>query len=258
MINSGLLKNDRYLNKDFQNFLKAFSDFEKLEKHPDKMGELLINMRNRMYYDQIDKESLLESVNNNPGALESLNAIKEYEDDLKERNIIDFPMLEEKFLNYLKNGKLDIFLDDIKIVLVDEYQDTNLIQEEIYFTIAKSALKNNGSITVVGDDDQSLYRFRGATVDLFTNFKSRAFDKLGIDVNEINLTTNYRSSKNIIKHCNRFVELDDKYQNARVEQKPRITAPDFEQDEMHILGMFRNNIEMLSRDLSLLTKKISQ
>ena len=65
-------------------------------------------------------------------------------------------MLEFKFLNKLKNHKLDIFLDNIKIILIDEYQDTNLIQEDIYFTIAEYSLKNNGSITVVGDDDQSL------------------------------------------------------------------------------------------------------
>ena len=91
-------------------------------------------------------------------------------------------MLESTFLKKLKNHDLDIFLEDIKIVLIDEYQDTNLIQEDIYFTIAKSALKNDGNITVVGDDNQSLYRFRGATVDLFTNYKQRIHDKLGIDV----------------------------------------------------------------------------
>ena len=120
-------------------------------------------------------------------------------------------MLEAKFLEKLKNHELDLFLDETKIVLIDEYQDTNLIQEDIYFTIAHSALENKGSITVVGDDDQSLYRFRGATVDLFTNYKVRAHDRLGIDVEEINLKTNYRSTENIINHCNRFAELDEEY-----------------------------------------------
>lgn len=159
-------------------------------------------------------------------------------------------MLESNFLEKLKNNELDLFLDEIKIVLIDEYQDTNLIQEDIYFTIAKSALENDGNITVVGDDDQSLYRFRGATVDLFTNYQKRVKDKLSIDVEEINLTTNYRSTENIINHCNQFAELDREYQKARVENKPKIIAPDFDRDKMPILGMFRNNPEMLARDLS--------
>ena len=165
-------------------------------------------------------------------------------------------MLESKFLDSLRSGKMDIFLDDLKIILIDEYQDTNLIQEEIYFTMAQSAIANGGSISVVGDDDQSLYRFRGATVDLFTNFKSRVREKLGIDVREINLRTNYRSSRNIINHCNQFVELDGEYQHARVEDKPKIIAPDLEKYNMPILGLFRNNLQMLSKDLAKLVSDL--
>jgi len=55
---------------------------------------------------------------------------------------------------------------------------------------------------------------------------------LGIDVEEINLKTNYRSTENIINHCNKFVELDNEYQNARVHNKPKIIAPDFDKDKM--------------------------
>jgi len=112
----------------------------------------------------------------------------------------------------------------VKIILIDEYQDTNLLQESIYFKIAESAIKNGGNITVVGDDDQSLYRFRGATVDLFTKFTERV-KNIGIDVEEINLKTNYRSSENIINLCNDFVEIDEKYQSARVKEKPKIIYP---------------------------------
>ena len=64
------------------------------------------------------------------------------------------------------------------------------------------------------------------------------------------MTTNYRSTENIINHCNQFAELDREYQKARVENKPKIIAPDFDRDKMPILGMFRNNPEMLARDLS--------
>ena len=244
-----LIKDEKYRNAKLVEYLKELSGKTKLEE-PSKMSEILMEIKNRIFYDQINFDELYEKTQENSGPRLALDCIKEYENTLKNRNTIDFAMLESNFLEKLKNNELDLFLDEIKIVLIDEYQDTNLIQEDIYFTIAKSALENDGNITVVGDDDQSLYRFRGATVDLFTNYQKRVKDKLDIDVEEINLTTNYRSTENIINHCNQFAELDREYQKARVENKPKIIAPDFDRDKMPILGMFRNNPEMLARDLS--------
>ena len=244
-----LIKDEKYRNEKLVEYLKDLSGKSKLEE-PSKMSEILMEIKNRIFYDQINFEEIYEKTQENSGPRLALDCIKEYENTLKNMNTIDFAMLESNFLKKLKNNELDLFLDEIKIVLIDEYQDTNLIQEDIYFTIAQSALENDGNITVVGDDDQSLYRFRGATVDLFTNYQKRAKDRLGIDVEEINLTTNYRSTENIINHCNQFAELDREYQNARVENKPKIIAPDFDRDKMPVLGMFRNNPEMLARDLS--------
>ena len=250
-----LLKDNRYLDENLQGYLKSFTTKDKL-KEASQMSEILLQFKNRMYFDQIDFDEFYANVSEGGGARIALDCIKEYEEELKSRNIIDFTMLESKFLDSLRSGKMDIFLDDLKIILIDEYQDTNLIQEEIYFTMAQSAIANGGSISVVGDDDQSLYRFRGATVDLFTNFKSRVREKLGIDVREINLRTNYRSSRNIINHCNQFVELDGEYQHARVEDKPKIIAPDLEKYNMPILGLFRNNLQMLSKDLAKLVSDL--
>lgn len=250
-----LLKDNRYLDENLQGYLKSFTTKDKL-KEASQMSEILLQFKNRMYFDQIDFDEFYANVGEGGGARIALDCIKEYEEELKSRNIIDFTMLESKFLDSIRSGKMDIFLDDLKIILIDEYQDTNLIQEEIYFTMAQSAIANGGSISVVGDDDQSLYRFRGATVDLFTNFKSRVREKLGIDVREINLRTNYRSSRNIINHCNQFVELDGEYQHARVEDKPKIIAPDLEKYNMPILGLFRNNLQMLSKDLAKLVSDL--
>lgn len=244
-----LIKDEKYLDKDLVEYLKELKGLAKLQE-PARMSEILIEIKNRIYYDQVDFDELYRIAEENKGAKMALDCIREYENTLKDRHTIDFSMLESTFLEKLKNNNLEEFLDEIKIVLIDEYQDTNLIQEDIYFTIAESALKNDGSITVVGDDDQSLYRFRGATVDLFTNYKKRVSERLGIEVEEINLKTNYRSTENIIEHCNRFAELDSEYQNARVENKPKIIAPDFEKEKMPILGMFRNNPEMLAHDLA--------
>ena len=250
-----LIEKERYLNKDLVEYLKELSGRTKLEE-PSHISQILIEIKNRIYYDQVNLDELYKQTENERGAQFALDCIKEYENTLKNRNTIDFAMLESKFLKKLKNGDLKTFLDEIKIVLIDEYQDTNLIQEDIYFTIAKSAIENGGNITVVGDDDQSLYRFRGATVDLFTNYKKRIKERLDIDVEEINLRTNYRSTENIIQHCNQFAELDREYQNARVENKPKIIAPDFEKDKMPILGLFRNNPEMLAMDLAKLINQL--
>ena len=250
-----LIEDETYLNKELVEYLKELSGRAKLEE-PSKMSEILMEIKNRLYYDQVDIDKLYKKTLKGSGRQVALDCIKKYETTLIRRNTIDFAMLEALFLNKLKSGELEIFLDEVKIVLIDEYQDTNLIQEDIYFTIAEHALENKGNITVVGDDDQSLYRFRGATVDLFTNYKKRVKKRLGIDVEEINLQTNYRSTENIIAHCNQFAELDGEYQKARVENKPKIIAPDFEKDKMPVLGMFRNNPEMLARDLSILINNL--
>ena len=220
MISSGLFEKDRYLNKDLKEYLGKLNGVEEV-KNPSIMSNILLDIKNRLYYDQVDFKELLNN-ETSPGAKIALNAILDYLSELKSRNILDFSMLESKFLKRLVSGKLDNFLKSIHVILVDEYQDTNLLQEKIYFKLAKSAISNGGNITVVGDDDQSLYRFRGATVDLFTNFIERAYENLGIDVEEINLSANYRSTEDIVNLCNYFVELDGDFQPARVKEKPKI------------------------------------
>ena len=135
------------------------------------------------------------------------DSIEDYCHELDKRFLNDFASLEQEFLKKLKNGKLDGFFKEIKFILVDEYQDSNLLQEQIYFQFAKAAIKNNGSMTVVGDDDQSLYRFRGATVSLFQKFESRMEEKLGINPKLLFLTPNYRSTKDIVDFCNNYITL---------------------------------------------------
>ena len=86
-------------------------------------------------------------------------------------------------------------------VIIDEYQDTNAIQEKIYFRLASKAR----NLCVVGDDDQSMYRFRGATVDNFLQFPKRCKEQLGVKPAQITLDTNYRSRKRIVSFYNAFI-----------------------------------------------------
>jgi len=254
MVKTGLLNKNRYLNKDLQAYLGKFVNQEKVT-NPSKMSEILLNMKNRLFYDQADIK-LLKTETEDNGAIIALDAISDYEKCLNERNMFDFPMLESMFLDKLNSNRLNDFLKNLKLVLVDEYQDTNLMQEMIYFKIAKSAIDNGGNITVVGDDDQSVYRFRGATVDLFTNFKKRAKEKLDVDVDEVNLSANYRSTEDIIDLCNHFLYLDDEYQNVRVNEKPKIEDAKIKDETIPILGMFRSDEETLAHDLSILIRDL--
>ena len=259
MINECLLKDDRYKNESLQEYLAEItgkqSDIEQKPKVKNltMMAGILIEIKEHIYYNMVDINKILNNIQPHEiGKQLAIKLILEYSEILQSQNIYDFAMLETEFLRRLNSDSLNAFLKDLKIILVDEYQDTNLLQESIYFRIAESAIENGGNITVVGDDDQSLYRFRGASVDLFTNFIER-IAKIGIEAKEVNLKTNYRSTENIIGLCNDFVELDDEYQSARVKEKPKIEVPSFNSDDssqVPILGMFRNNEQMLANDLA--------
>lgn len=91
-----------------------------------------------------------------------------------------------------------------KHVIIDEYQDTNNIQEKIFFKLA-NGYKN---ICIVGDDDQSLYRFRGATVENFVQFNTRCKKYIGVEPKKIKLNINYRSRKNIVEYYTNFIEKE--------------------------------------------------
>ena len=259
MINECLLKDDRYKHDSLQEYLADITGKQSNTEQKPKvknltmMASILIEIKEHIYYNMVDINKILENIQPTElGKQMALKLILEYAEILKSQNIYDFAMLETEFLRRLNSDSLNVFLNDIKIILVDEYQDTNLLQESIYFKIAESAIENGGNITVVGDDDQSLYRFRGASVDLFTNFIERIAN-IGIEAKEVNLKTNYRSTENIIDLCNDFVELDDEYQSARVKEKPKIEVPSFNEDDSNqvpILGMFRNNEQLLATDLA--------
>ena len=175
------------------------------------MSKALLEIKDRVYYDQVRWDEF-QNEHEDPGVQIACKAINDYINELNRKLLFDFSLIEADFLDKLRENKLESFVKDLKLVLVDEYQDTNLLQEQIYFEIGKAAINNGGSFIVVGDDDQSLYRFRGATVDLFTNFKERIVKILKIDPELIYLAKNYRSTEKIVNFCNEFSLLDGKFQ----------------------------------------------
>lgn len=115
----------------------------------------------------------------------------------------DFALLQQEAFRVLEHYSSagQVF----KHVIVDEYQDTNTIQEQIFFKLASGS--NN--ICIVGDDDQALYRFRGATVENFVEFPARCQHHLKLSPHRISLDTNYRSRPGIVDFYTSFIKRTD-------------------------------------------------
>lgn len=240
-----LLLDNKNSNKKLKQFLKKLKNSVG-GVNTTEMNNQIRSIRERIYYDIVDYDKLKENSNNEYILFDIIDA---YNMTLKERGILDYPMLETRLYDMLCDCKVSR-LNHFKVLLIDEYQDTNYLQEQIYFKMARYVLENNGNITVVGDDDQSLYRFRGATIDLFTEYLKRINDYMGIKPKSIFLKKNYRSTVNIINFVNEFIHLDKKYESSRSINKPLIEPDSNSPNGLPVMGMFRNNIEELTTDLS--------
>lgn len=119
---------------------------------------------------------------------------EKYHQLIEENNSLDFSTIQTETLKLLNSNSevLKKVKDQIKYIMVDEYQDTNTIQE----LLLKTILNENKNICVVGDDDQGLYRFRGASIRNILEFKN--LFPAGL-CKEIKLEENYRSHPDIIK-----------------------------------------------------------
>ena len=155
---------------------------------------------------------------------------EKYQRYLKENNAIDFDDIINftiKILNENPDIK-EYYSNKFKYVLVDEYQDTNKAQ----FTLVKLFAENNGNITVVGDNDQGIYSFRGADISNILNFER---DFKGTKI--IKLEQNYRCTGNILKIANSVIKNNEtKYEKKlwtenEVGNLPKIYSASDEYDE---------------------------
>lgn len=182
--------------KKFDNLEGSTDFFYDLQKTKawDKAGEL------QKWIDRINEEgieNLLVDKNRNINFLK--NAHKKYIELLFEENFIDFSNIQFECYRILNENPevLTMVQDKINYIMIDEYQDTNHIQEKLFFLITGE--KNN--ICVVGDDDQSIYRFRGATVSNILKFEKNFKNN---NCKKIELNINYRSNQDIIDFCNKW------------------------------------------------------
>lgn len=130
---------------------------------------------------------------------ELASAFRKYEELKIKAGVMDFGDLITKTLNLFRERKniLESYRKQFKYILVDEFQDTNVAQNELVKLLAGK----NGNITVVADDDQSIYRFRGAAVSNVLAFR-KDFPKAKIIV----LTKNYRSTQEILDRAHDLIE----------------------------------------------------
>lgn len=192
-----------------QNLFKLKLNYFRPLGNPNKFLEALLQHFSRLKDEDVTPSEYLKFVKNDKELkkdkeqylkyLELANAFKEYEQLKAKEGVMDFSDLISNTLKLFRERKsvLAAYQKQFEYVLVDEFQDTNYSQNEL--AILLSGSKKN--ITVVGDDDQSIYRFRGSSVSNIIQFKQR-FPKVKI----ITLINNYRSTENILNSSYKLIQ----------------------------------------------------
>lgn len=192
--------------------IKGYIEKEKLEIEDEKeFVASIINEIGNVKGDMISIENYYSANCSN----EVFNRIyNSYEEYLRNRNLVDFDdmlvMCHELFV--ARKDILAAWQKKYQYILVDEFQDINRIQYEI---IKMLALPEN-NLFIVGDDDQSIYRFRGARPEIMLNFEKDYPGAVKIVLNE-----NYRSTANILKAASRLIKNNEK----RFEKSIKSTNP---------------------------------
>ncbi len=154
---------------------------------------------NKITEELVDSRRLATSGNAFLSAIGS--AYERYEQTLFATNRVDFAHLQRLVYDLLSDpGTANTTDPGLRYLLVDEYQDTNHIQEQLLLKLAGT----RRNLCVVGDEDQSLYRFRGATVRNILEFSQQV-----PECKTFKLTTNYRSHRAIVKRYDRWMDSAD-------------------------------------------------
>ena len=145
--------------------------------------------------EMIDAKAYALNVSGDFGKQRIADVYGEYEKVLYKNNAMDFDDLLVKTVEVLRNNEdvLNYYQERFKYIMVDEYQDTNTVQ----FRLVSLLAGKYRNLSVVGDDDQSIYKFRGANIYNILNF-----EKEFSDAKVIKLEQNYRSTQTILDAAN--------------------------------------------------------
>ena len=154
---------------------------------------------------------------------------REYQAALKSNNALDFDDLLVKTVELFQNcgDVLESYQEKFRYIMVDEYQDTNTVQ----FKFVSLLAARYGNLCVVGDDDQSIYKFRGANIGNILGFE-RVFP----DAKVTRLEQNYRSTKNILNAANEVIA------NNAARKEKRLWTENPEGEKLHF-RQFMNGFE---------------
>ena len=191
---------------------------------PQKIGgwrrtEELLRWVNTVSEEALEPEALIGALEPAISALGRCAAL--YREQLTEANALDFSTIQYEALHLLRTYPTirAALRERIAYLMVDEYQDTNTIQELILMELAHGEAPN---LCVVGDDDQGLYRFRGATIRNILQFKEKFAPGV---CKQVFLETNYRSHREIIDFYNRWMAGQRWEYQAQLFRYPKTITP---------------------------------
>ena len=181
---------------------------------------------------------------------------KMYQETLLANNAMDFDDMILMTIKLFKENPdvLDYYQEKFKYIMVDEYQDTNMAQYEFVRLLA-SKYKN---LCVVGDDDQSIYGFRGADIRNILEFENEYHD-----CKVIKLEQNYRSTQNILDAANRIIKNNTERRHKRLwteqghgEPITRYEAEDQNDEALYIVSAIQDGVRkgMKYSDFTILTE----
>lgn len=170
-----------------------------------------------------------------------------YEKILNDLGLINFQLILKRFYDLLADPVIgDEIRENIDLVVIDEYQDTNLIQEEIAFRLTK-----DGNIIVFGDDDQALYSFRGADPRNLLDFNEKFYQYSKLKSTTYKLDINYRSNQFIVKKSKDFID------EAKLNDKKDLVSVDNKENENTIVRARSANISNIVAIVKHLSKKVN-
>jgi DNA helicase II / ATP-dependent DNA helicase PcrA len=185
-------------------------------------AEAATRLFNRMTENQVDLKAMRRR--RDPQLRRLVDAYEEYLQGLADTPRVDQASLQRHLLDFIGAAEGSAWVGKGLTVIVDEYQDTNPIQERIYFALAGT----RGDLTVVGDDDQALYRFRGATVESLVDFDKASRAALGRPPTVVYLRENRRSHPQIVDWVNGYISrhpaMREKGFRIRAPSKPALQA----------------------------------
>lgn len=161
-------------------------------------AETVVSYVNKVAEELLDPDELKKDPNPAISGIGHLYQV--YQQILGEENALDFSSIQVEAYHLLlrKPEVLAALQKKIRFLMIDEYQDTNTVQEKILLKLAEA----HSNLCVVGDDDQGLYRFRGATIRNILEFPNNFPDGT---CKSVRLTTNYRSHPGIIQFYNQWM-----------------------------------------------------